>query len=134
MVLTKLLAAAGLAAAQTSHAIAGQRQCQPLGDGARCRGVNPDTSMVDPTIKLLLMSSPKAGATLVERLMLARLNLTGAAMRYKGYLGYPVIYSHKVFQRAKGRMPTPEHLASCAPGTEWLCVDVVRNPLDRAIK
>ena len=43
MVLTKLLAAAvaGLAA--------GQRQCQPLGDGARCRGVNPDTSMVDPS-------------------------------------------------------------------------------------
>ena len=131
MVLTKLLAAAGLAAAQTSHAIAGQRQCQPLGDGARCRGVNPDTSMVDPTIKLLLMSSPKAGATLVQRLMLARLNLTGAAVRYKGH--YPVWYSHNVFMRAKGRLPTPGHLASCAPGTEWLCVDVVRNPLDRAI-
>ena len=37
MVLTKLLAAAGLAAAQTSYAIAGQRQCQPLGPGARCK-------------------------------------------------------------------------------------------------
>ncbi len=48
MVLTKLLAAAGLAAAQTSYAIAGQRQCQPLGPGARCdsRGLNPTSSMV----------------------------------------------------------------------------------------
>ena len=86
--------------------------------------------MVDPTIKLLLMSSPKAGATLVERLMLARVNLTGAAVHFKGY---PLRYSHEVFQQAKGRLPTPGHLASCAPGTGWLCVAIVRNPLDRAI-
>ena len=84
MALTRLLAAAaaaGLAAAQTSYApattsrlLAGQRQCQTLG---RCGGVDPASSMIDPTIKLLLVSSPKAGATLVERLMLAALNLTG---------------------------------------------------------
>ena len=83
MALTRLLAAAaaaGLAAAQTSYAPAtsrlhaGQRQCQTLG---RCGGVNPASSMIDPTIKLFLVSSPKAGATLVERLMLAALNLTG---------------------------------------------------------
>ena len=85
MVLTKLLATAGLAAAQTSYAIAGQRQGQPLGPGARCRGVNAASSMVDPTIKLLLMSSPKAGATLVERLMLAALNLTGEAVRWPDF-------------------------------------------------
>ena len=81
MALTRLLAAAaaaGLAAAQTSYApattsrlLAGQRQCQTLG---RCGGVDPASSMIDPTIKLLLVSSPKAGATLVERLMLAALN------------------------------------------------------------
>ena len=92
--------------------------------------ISPAASMVDPTIKLLLMSSPKAGATLVERLMLARVNLTGAAVHFKGY---PLRYSHEVFQQAKGRLPTPGHLASCAPGTGWLCVAIVRNPLDRAI-
>ena len=50
---------------------AGQRQCQPLVKNGE---ISPAASMVDPTIKLLLMSSPKAGATLVERLMLAALN------------------------------------------------------------
>ena len=106
---------------------AGQRQCQPLVKNGE---ISPAASMVDPTIKLLLMSSPKAGATLVERLMLARVNLTGAAVHFKGY---PLRYSHEVFQQAKGRLPTPGHLASCAPGTGWLCVAIVRNPLDRAI-
>ena len=86
--------------------------------------------MVDPTVKLLLISSPKAGATLVERLMLARVNLTGAAMHYKRS-PYPLKYSHEVFQKAKGRMPTPGHVASC--GGRWLCLAIVRNPLDRAI-
>ena len=142
MALTRLLAAAaaaGLAAAQTSYApattsrlLAGQRQCQTLG---RCGGVDPASSMIDPTIKLLLVSSPKAGATLVERLMLAALNLTGEAVRYRDGWHYPLPYSHGVFQRAKGRMPPAGNMASesCAPGTGWLCVDVVRNPLDRAI-
>ena len=80
---------------------AGQRQCQPLVKNGE---ISPAASMVDPTIKLLLMSSPKAGATLVERLMLARVNLTGAAVHFKGY---PLRYSHEVFQQAKGRLPTP---------------------------
>jgi len=138
MALTRLLAAAaaaGLAAAQTSYApatsrlLAGQRQCEPLVKNGE---ISQSASMVDPTIKLLLMSSPKAGATLVERLMLARLNLTGEAVRYHDG-AYPLAYSHAVFQRAKGRMPTAGNLASCAQGTGWLCVDIVRNPLDRAI-
>ena len=136
MALTRLLAAAaaaGLAAAQTSSSrlLAGQRQCRPL---ARCGGgVVSSSSMIDPTIKLLLISSPKAGATLVERLMLAALNLTGEAVRFHNGRGYPLAYSHGRFQKAKGRRPTAGSLASCAQGTGWLCIDVVRNPLDRAI-
>ena len=136
MVLAKLLAAAaaGLVAAQTSYApatsrfLAGQRQsCLPL---VKNTEISKEASMVDPTVKLLLMSSPKAGATLVERLFLARVNLTGAAVHFKDY---PLRYSHQVFQKAKGRMPTQEHLASCVQGTGWLCIAIVRNPLDRAI-
>ena len=135
MALTRLLAAAaaaGLAAAQTSYVPAtsrlhaGQRQCQTLG---RCGGVNPASSMIDPTIKLFLVSSPKAGATLVERLMLAALNLTGEAVRYRDGWHYPLPYSHGPFQRAKGRMPPAGNMASesCAQGTGWLCVDVRRR-------
>ena len=67
---------------------AGQRQCQPLVKNGE---ISPAASMVDPTIKLLLMSSPKAGATLVERLMLAALNLTGEAVRYRDGWHYPCL-------------------------------------------
>lgn len=125
-----LLILAGASMAKQSQS------CLPL---RKPRVFNQAASMVDPTVKLLLISSPKAGATLVERLMLARVNLTGAAVHYKKSSatlkagGYPLKYSHEVFQKAKGRMPTPGHVASCAPGTGWLCVAIVRNPLDRAI-
>ena len=122
MALTRLLAAAaaaGLAAAQTSYApattsrlLAGQRQCQTLG---RCGGVDPASSMIDPTIKLLLVSSPKAGATLVERLMLAALNLTvpmtPAARaflldrRYRSLEGYPSIGTRRPPPPASDRNP-----------------------------
>ena len=103
------------------------QSCLPL---VKPGEISRSASMVDPTVKLLLISSPKAGATLVERLMLARVNLTGAAMHYK-MSPYPLKYSHEVFQKAKGRMPTPGHVASC--GGRWLCLAIVRNPLDRAI-
>ena len=39
-------------------------------------------SVSDSRTKLMVLSSPKAGATLAMRLMLARLNLTAPAMRF----------------------------------------------------
>ena len=107
--------------------------CQPL---ASPGPLSPSASMVDPTIKLLLASSPKAGATLVERLMLARLNLTGAAIRYKNGKGYPLAYSHAVFQEQNSRRPKAHHLHNCEQGgdtADWVCITIVRNPLNRAI-
>ena len=78
--LVLLIVAGASIAKPLARLAAGQRQCQPL---ARCGGgVDWSSSMIDPTIKLLLISSPKAGATLVARLMLAALNLTGAAVRF----------------------------------------------------
>jgi len=47
----------------------------------------------DAGTKLMVLSSPKAGATLSMRLMLARLNLTLVAHRHGGY---PLSYVHDV--------------------------------------
>ena len=89
-------------------------------------------SVSDSRTKLMVLSSPKAGATLAMRLMLSRLNLTAPAY---GYGGYPLSYTHEVFDKQPGRAPpsTVEDLGPCAPGGGWLCVHLVRNPLDRAI-
>ena len=97
----------------------------------------PSASMRDAATKILIVSSPKAGATLAERIMLARLNLTGVAAAYRGKRNssaYPLLYAHEVFQkqRSAGRYPDANHLADCADPS-WLCIALVRTPLDRAV-
>ena len=51
------------------------------------------------------------------------------------YGGYPLHYTHSVFDQQPGRAPpsTVEALRKCAPGGGWLCIQLVRSPLDRAI-
>ena len=93
--------------------------------------------MRDAATKILIVSSPKADATLAERIMLARLNLTGVAAAYHGKRNssaYPLLYAHEVFQkqRSAGRYPDANHLADCADPS-WLCIALVRTPLDRAV-
>ena len=79
------------------------------------KGPDPSASVSDSRTKLMVLSSPKAGATLSMRLMLARLNLTAPAYRYGGY---PLWYTHTVFDKQPGRAPpkTVEDLSLCAPG------------------
>ena len=91
----------------------------------------------DNRTKLMVLSSPKAGITLSMRLMLARLNLTAAAAAHgrRSSSGYPLSHTHQVFHKQPGRAPpsTLEDLRPCAPGGGWLCIHLVRSPLDRAI-
>ena len=117
--------------------------CAPL--ASTHQTVNPKSSARDEQTKLLIVSTPKAGATLALRLMLARLNLTAEAARYASSqcLGrgpsakclddYALDYTHGVLSKQPGRSfkrdPT---LRSCAR-KPWLCVKFVRNPLDRAV-
>ena len=75
------------------------------------------------------MSSPKGGATLSLRLMLAlSVNLTQKAMAYGGY---PLSFAHQVFEKGDHR-PTTKSLGDCK-NSSWLCIVLVRNPLDRAV-
>ena len=96
------------------------------------KGPSSSASVSDSRTKLMVLSSPKAGATLSMRLMLARFNLTAPAYRYGRY---PLSYTHTVFDKQPGRAPptTVEDLSLCAPGGGWLCIHLVRSPLDRAI-
>ena len=102
----------------------------------------PFASVRDEETKLMVLSSAKAGATLSVRLMLARLNLTAAAHDFsqgepkQGVLrNFPMGYMLNVFSRARGRTPpkTINDLRPCVPGGGWLCIEIVRNPLDRAV-
>ena len=101
--------------------------CKPLAAG------NPNlaASMRDSETGLVIWSSPKAGATLTERIVLARGNLTNEAMEYARY---PLGYSHNVFSKERGRRPENFNPAEgkCA-AKKWSCFAIVRNPLDRAI-
>ena len=110
------------------------QKCTPLAppSGKSGVGVSSSASVRDEETKLMVLSSPKAGATLAMRLMLARLNLTAAAQRYPQY---PLHYTHAEFNRMQGRTPPRrvEDLRPCSSGGGWLCIEIVRNPLDRAI-
>jgi hypothetical protein len=92
--------------------------------------------MRDDHEKLMIMSSPKAGATLALRLVLGELGLTDEA---KQWGGYPLKYVHGKHP-PHGIAPSPamQHrsrnasLSQCTQGS-WICVAIVRNPMDRAI-
>lgn len=94
-------------------------------------GPNSCASIADSTSKIMVIAEPKAGATLAMRLLLARLNLTSVAFDSGGY---PLKYTHEVFDKQPGRRPPQgmSDLQKCADDS-WLCVRIVRNPLDRAI-
>jgi len=64
--------------------------------------------------------------------MLAKLHLTGEAYAYGGY---PLRYVHEVLNARSEYQPpgSPRDLKVCAEDATWLCVAIVRNPLDRAV-
>mmetsp|Transcript_55004 Transcript_55004/g.125179 ORF Transcript_55004/g.125179 Transcript_55004/m.125179 type:complete len:362 (-) Transcript_55004:5-1090(-) len=113
--------------------------CQPLRvkDDAQ---LEPAATMVDEETELLIMSSAKAGATLAERLMFAHLNLTEKAMEVHGHIDYPLSYKN-IFDKQPGHgspyrgspRGMDEYVNRCSPTSSWLCLAIVRNPLDRAI-
>lgn len=119
---------------EARRSLSGELHCVSRGRMVRCnqlasdRGI-PSVRVCDRTTKLMVLSTPKAGATLSMRLMLARLNLTAEAFHYKE--GYPLTYTHEVYNKQRGRTP-PKTLSLCASGG-WLCIHFVRSPLDRAI-
>ena len=105
-------------------------RCQPLPD----TGFDPWASFADMNARIMIVSSPKAGATLSARLMLSSLNLTQVAMKYTGHWGYPFGYARNVFpvnkqaRRVAGLMEE----GGCS-AADALCLAIVRNPIDRAI-
>ena len=81
----------------------------------------------DNASKLVIMASPKGGATLSARLMFARLNLTAEGIALGNY---PFDFARR-FWNTHGHN-THRDLEVCADRS-WWCLAIVRNPMDRAI-
>ena len=106
--------------------------CTPLQPHAAA--VNTMAGAQDMSTRVMLLSTAKAGATLVLRLMFAHLNLTAEALAYGNYTHYPLKYGHDTFDKQPGRTPprSIESLRVCA-SSRWTCIAIVRSPMDRAV-
>ena len=106
--------------------------CTPLQPHAAA--VNKTYGAQDMSTRVMLLSTPKAGATLVLRLMFAHLNLTAEAIAYGNYTFYPLAYGHDNFGKQPGRTPPSsiESLRVCE-SSRWTCIAIVRSPMDRAV-
>ncbi|KAG8459701.1 hypothetical protein KFE25_003153 [Diacronema lutheri] len=107
---------------------------------ARLQTSRASVCLADKQAKLMLCSSPKAAATTVAAIAMRVFNLSDESERWLAQHNY----RHGVLstdlhrfrrdaleRRPRHRLPdTP--IATCSR-RDWLCVFVVRNPLDRAI-
>lgn len=85
--------------------------------------------LVDRPSKMVLLSTPKAGATVTTQLMLGYLNLSAAAQKYSPWIH---AYRQQVFEKQPQHLPRADDLCRCGLD-EWLCVHFIRSPLDRAV-
>lgn len=96
----------------------------------RCRSlpVAPHQFRVaDRPHRLLLLSTPKAGATITTQMMFSFLNLSMAALNYSRWIHD---FRQRVFEKQGDHLPADP----CVCGQDgWLCVHVVRAPLQRAV-
>ncbi|KAG8458693.1 hypothetical protein KFE25_012891 [Diacronema lutheri] len=89
----------------------------------------------------MLCSAPKAGKTTSVALMLAHTNSTRAAERWLADNGKATGMSTRILSYARQvfnsdpdhKMPAHAHAAEQCAAPGWLCLVLVRNPLDRAL-
>jgi len=82
--------------------------------------------MVDRPAKLVIVGTPKGGATLTAQLMLRKLNMTETAREY-----HPWIHKHRTEVFIKKPAHRPVRCRDvCASG--WVCAKLIRSALDRA--
>ena len=83
--------------------------------------------MVDPDSKLLVLTTPKGGATVTAHLVFEYLNLTEKALSFSPWIHdyrtrvYDQFYKHEDVCRA------------CKRGSEWTCLFIIRSPADRVV-
>ena len=115
----------------------GQSRCRPL---AR---TGSQLSLSDTPSRMLMMSTPKGGATVAAQLMFRRLGLLQQAIGYSPS-GWIHEYRMKVFNRAPGHaqvgcrndIATGRVLPisrTCREGTGWRCVKLLRSPFERVV-
>ena len=98
-----------------------QKACNELALIVSCH------KLVDPDARRVLLSSPKAGATIAAQLFFRSLGLTEKALAYSPWVHH---YKMQFNLRPGGRV---DPCVVCRPGSGWTCVKIVRSPLARVI-
>lgn len=98
-----------------------QKACNELALIVSCH------TLVDPDARRVLLSSPKAGATIAAQLFFRSLGLTEKALAYSPWVHH---YKMQFNLRPGGRV---DPCVVCRPGSGWTCVKIVRSPLARVI-
>lgn len=105
-----------------------QEQCRPQ-NGSLPPQKHSLTMLVDRPTKLVVVATPKGGATLAAQITFRFLNLTDTALSWHSWIHR---YRIEVFNKAKDHRRI-NCAVSCHPGSGWVCVKLVRSPLDRAV-
>ena len=90
--------------------------------------VPQNTYLVDHPSKIKITSSPKAGATLAAQLAFRTLGLMRGESLTTSYIHF---YRTDVFMKEKDHQFVPSK--SVCSGTDWVCIKIVRKPLDRVV-
>ena len=88
--------------------------------------------LVDPEHRLVVISSPKAGATIATQLMFDYLGLTETVKAYDPWIHN---YRDDVFDKDPTRQKylADKNLTCAACASGWTCIHIVRNPLTRSV-
>jgi len=85
--------------------------------------------MVDPVSKLVILTSPKGGATVTAHLVFEYLSLTEKALATS-----PWIHTYRTTMYDKDPFYKKQNPCEvCKEGSEWTCLFIIRSPADRVV-
>ena len=85
--------------------------------------------MVDPVSKLVILTSPKGGATVTAHLVFEYLSLTEKALATS-----PWIHNYRASVYDKDPFYKKQNPCEvCKEGSEWTCLFIIRSPADRVV-
>lgn len=85
--------------------------------------------MTDAVSRLMMLTAPKAGATVLAQVTLDLFNLTAEATRRNMNIH---AYRELVFDKAESHRKLSV-CTTCAPDSGWTCIMFARSPADRAV-
>mmetsp|Transcript_47469 Transcript_47469/g.110737 ORF Transcript_47469/g.110737 Transcript_47469/m.110737 type:complete len:369 (-) Transcript_47469:357-1463(-) len=135
-----LLAASGASVRALSSSLEDFHAVSACAWGRRNTQYTPTHCIANRPSKLMICSAAKAGKTTVVAMMFAHTNKTQDAVRWlkskrmASEQGTTWLRYEKDVFNMQPEHAMPEHpIAACSSGGGWLCIMLVRDPLDRAL-